>query len=251
MIWQLDDVDRRLKGVCPIEYHPEISSTNDRALALAREDATRTALIVAEYQTAGRGRRGAPWVAPAGTSILASLLVPVEKMPPPGHLAILTGVSVAQGIKQFGVDAKIKWPNDIMVADRKVCGILVETVGQAVVIGFGINYSVPDDAFPPELRDRAGSLHRLTGQSFSREDVLAQVVHTLLENFLRVRQGGITKLLLPWNQLNWLMRRSVRVSGPLGVVDGDGLFINVRGQFDVFKDHGVVPMPLSSMVEVR
>lgn len=245
------DLIRELLNPCPaIEYYEEIASTNERAMQLAREGAAGPVLIAAEYQTAGRGRRGAPWVAPAGTSVLCSYLMHLPTPVPPHHLAILSGLAVASGLNELGIDARIKWPNDIIVRNRKVGGILVETVNDAVVIGVGVNCEVPNEAFPADCRVSAGSLHTLAeGNYLSRESVLVRVIWGVEATLDLYLQHGIINLLTPWNHLNWLKKRRIRVSGPMGVVEGDGLFLNARLQFDVFKDHGVVPMPLSSTVE--
>ncbi|HEY3418448.1 MAG TPA: biotin--[acetyl-CoA-carboxylase] ligase [Armatimonadota bacterium] len=247
---QLDELRRRLGGAYHIEHFAEIASTNTYALQCAHDGAPAGTLIVADYQSTGHGRRGAPWHAPAGTSVLCSLLLRPSIPLPPHQLAILTGVGAAHGLRELDIPARIKWPNDLMLADRKVGGILVETVGDAVIIGVGINCAVDD--FPEELRERAGSLHALAGKHIVRQDVLAAVVTGLTEALTKVEAGGIVKVLIEWNKLNWFTRRKVRVSGPLGAVDGDGLFLDGHKLvFHVFKDCGVVPMPLSSTVEAR
>jgi BirA family biotin operon repressor/biotin-[acetyl-CoA-carboxylase] ligase len=235
----------------PVHYFPDIGSTNDVALQLARDGAPAGTLVCTDFQTAGRGRRGAAWTAPAGTSVLASLLLRPATTLPPAHLAILTGVGAANGLRKLDISAQIKWPNDLMVKNRKVGGILVETVEGAVVVGFGINCAIPPEAFPEELRARAGSLDALTDRPIVREDVLLSVAHDLADALARVEAGGIIKVLLEWNAMNWLRRRQVRVTGPLGVVEGDGLFLDGHKLvFHVFNNGGVVHMPLSSAVEV-
>lgn len=250
MTLQIDDIRQLLGGDYTIEYHDELSSTNDRAMELARAGAPAGTLVTTDFQTAGRGRRGAVWTALAGSSVLCSLLLRPSVTIPTHHLAILSGVGVANGLRAFGIEAKIKWPNDIMVEDRKVAGILVETTGDAVVIGFGINCTV--ECFPEEIQHRAGSLHALTGRAISREQVLVSVVQSIADAMARVEAGGIIKVLIEWNKMNWLSRRKVRVTGPMGAVDGDGLFLDGRKLvFHVFKDCGVAAMPLSSTVEAR
>jgi len=242
----------RLHDCYQVEYHAEIVSTNDRALEYARHgDATRR-LIIADYQTAGRGRRGAIWTAPPGSSLLFSCVLPLAQPLPPHQLAILTGVGLANGLQGAGMPVKIKWPNDLMYEDRKIGGILVETVGAVLVVGCGINCHVPSEAFPEAIRARAGSLHALAPAIFTRENLLVALIDGLEGALTRAEDGGIIKLLYAWNTMNWLARRKVRVTGPLGSVDGDGLFLNgQRLVFHVFKDHGVVAMPLSSTVEAR
>jgi len=248
----ISEVRRRLGDAYNIIYLPETTSTNDVAMQLAREETPAGTLVCTDFQTAGRGRRGAPWVAPAESSMLCSLLMRPAEALPMSHLAILTGVGVANGLKRLEIPVRIKWPNDLMVRDRKVGGILVETIPGAVVIGVGINCTVPEAAFPAELHKRAGSLQHLTGKVIRCEEVLVAVVEELQSALARVKAGGIIKVLYEWNMFNWLKHRKIRVSGPLGQVDGDGLFLDGRKLvFHVFKDAGIVTMPLSSTVEVR
>lgn len=252
MTLDLTKITQQLGKGFSLEYHPELASTNDRALELARAGASHGTVVVTDFQTAGRGRRGAVWSAPAGSSALFSVLLRPAVPIPTHHLAILSGVGAVEGLQTLGISAKIKWPNDVMVEDRKVAGILIETTGDAVVIGCGINCTVPEEAFPAEIRQRAGSLHTLTDTTIQREAVLAAVLTGFCEALSRVEAGGIIKVLYAWNSANWLSRRKVRVSGPMGVVEGDGLFLDGRKLiFHVFKDCGVVPMPLSSAVEAR
>jgi BirA family biotin operon repressor/biotin-[acetyl-CoA-carboxylase] ligase len=130
-----------------------IDSTNRRARELAAAGAPHGTLVTAAEQSAGRGRQGRTWTAPLGRAILASLLV----RDPPSLLPLATGAAVAE---VAGDHALLKWPNDVLVAGRKVAGILVEGRPQEgwAVVGIGLNVAVRPEDFPPELRDRAGSL---------------------------------------------------------------------------------------------
>ncbi len=252
MSLNLSQLQQQLGSVYTVQYHPETTSTNDLALALARGGAPAGTVVCTDFQTAGRGRRGAVWCAPAETSVLCSVILRPQVKQPPHHLAILTGVGAAEGLHSLEISAKIKWPNDLMLAERKVGGILVETTGDAVVVGMGINCQVPQEAFPEEVQARAGSLHTLCEREIDREAVLASVIRGVGEALARVEAGGILKVLASWNTHNWLARRNVRVTGPLGSVEGDGLFLDGRRiVFHVFKDFATIEMPLSSHVEAR
>jgi biotin-(acetyl-CoA carboxylase) ligase len=130
-----------------------------------------------------------------------------------------------------------------------VAGILVETHENSVVVGVGVNCRVPEEAFPAEFRDRAGSLDTLAGWDGAREDVLAAVARRLL-GFIIGAEVTLPGAVLRWNELNAHRRQRVRVSGPLGVVEGDGLFLDARQlHFHVFTPRGFTVMPLSSTVE--
>ena len=128
-------------------------STNDRARALAQAGAPRGTLVTAAQQSAGRGRQGRAWSAPAGRALLCSLIVGE----PAPLMSLAAGVAVAETV---GPAARVKWPNDVLLDGRKVAGILVEGRPQEhwAVIGIGVNVAVRQTDFPPELRHRAGTL---------------------------------------------------------------------------------------------
>jgi BirA family transcriptional regulator, biotin operon repressor / biotin---[acetyl-CoA-carboxylase] ligase len=128
-------------------------STNAHARELAARGAPHGTLVTAGEQSAGRGRQGRTWVAPPGRALLCSLLV----RQPPRLLPLAAGVAVAEVV---GPEARLKWPNDVLVRGRKVSGILVEGRPQErwAVVGIGLNVAVQDDDFPSELRDVAGTL---------------------------------------------------------------------------------------------
>jgi BirA family biotin operon repressor/biotin-[acetyl-CoA-carboxylase] ligase len=128
-------------------------STNTRARELAVAGAPHGTLVTAAEQSAGRGRQGRTWTAPAGRALLCSVVV---RRPPP-LLSLLAGVATAEAV---GTQARLKWPNDVHVNGRKVAGILVEGRPQEgwAIVGVGINVAVRPEEFPPELADSAGTL---------------------------------------------------------------------------------------------
>lgn len=128
-------------------------STNTRARELAAAGAPHGMLVTASEQSTGRGRQGRTWTAPAGSSLLCSVVV----RDPPPLVSLVAGVATAEAV---GPEARLKWPNDVYVNRRKVAGILVEGRPQEGwgVIGVGVNVAVAPDAFGPELADRAGTL---------------------------------------------------------------------------------------------
>ena len=128
-------------------------STNTRARELAAAGAPHGTLVTAAEQSAGRGRQGRTWTAPAGRALLCSVVV---RQPPP-LLSLLAGVATADAV---GPQARLKWPNDVHVNGRKVAGILVEGRPQEGwgIVGVGINVAVRPEEFPPELADSAGTL---------------------------------------------------------------------------------------------
>jgi BirA family biotin operon repressor/biotin-[acetyl-CoA-carboxylase] ligase len=128
-------------------------STSTRARELAAAGAPHGTLVTAAEQSAGRGRQGRSWAAPAGRSLLCSVVI----RDPPPLLSLLAGVATAEAV---GPEARLKWPNDVYLERRKVAGILVEGRPQEGwgIIGVGVNVAVAPEAFPRELADRAGTL---------------------------------------------------------------------------------------------
>ena len=149
----------------------EIDSTNRYLLDLAREGAPEGVVAVADSQTAGRGRLGRSWVAPPGASLLVSVLLRPSLPPERAHLVTLACglAAVATARSLAGADALLKWPNDVVVSDRKLAGILGERTGDAVVVGMGLN--VHWDEFPPEIASIATALN-IVGHAVSRDAVL-------------------------------------------------------------------------------
>jgi BirA family biotin operon repressor/biotin-[acetyl-CoA-carboxylase] ligase len=166
---------------CPIEYHAELASTQDRARELAAGGAG-PSVVVADHQTAGQGTRGRSWQAPAGTSLLASWLIrpaPAE----PGLFALLAGVAVARALERLGISgASLKWPNDVEAGQKKVAGALAHATtdgeGGSLVLGIGVNVHQRLDGFPPELRANATSL-ALAGHTVDRLALLVDLTREL------------------------------------------------------------------------
>ena len=157
-----------------------VGSTNDVAARGAGSIANEGLVVLAEEQTAGRGRRGRAWTAPAGSSLLMSvLLFPPEPTADPGWLTALAALAVVEVVAAWsGRDARIKWPNDVRVDGRKIAGILVER-GPGAVIGIGLNVNIRLDQFPDELRDSATSLRILTGARVDRSELARALIERL------------------------------------------------------------------------
>jgi BirA family biotin operon repressor/biotin-[acetyl-CoA-carboxylase] ligase len=176
----------------------QTGSTNDHARTLALAGAPHGTLVTADVQSAGRGRQGRAWTAPAGRALLASLLL----RDPPPLLSLAAAVAVARAC---GPGAQIKWPNDVLVDGRKVAGILVEARPQHgwAVLGVGINVAVQVEDLPAELRGRAGTLGRSPGD---REAVLTDLL-AALEDVLALPGGAVLER---WREQDALLGREVR-----------------------------------------
>ncbi len=187
----------------------ELGSTNDELGRLAAEGAEEGTLVIAEYQTAGRGRRGRVWHSPPGTGLWCSLLVR-----PPAALALslvplLLGTAIAQSIRAVaGVPAQLKWPNDVLLAGLKVAGILCEQSKGGLVAGFGIN--VNQELFPPEL-PAATSILLQRGVPTDRSLLLGAILEEAERLYLDICTTGPTSLLAAATALLSTLGRQVEV----------------------------------------
>lgn len=199
-----------------IEWHDTLGSTNDRARELAIQGVPNGFVVGTDAQTAGRGRKGSTWLSEPGNGLAMSIVVrpswPLERW---GWISLTAGLAVAETLTEWGLAPKIKWPNDVLIEGRKICGILIETVGTAAVIGIGIN--VNEREFPPDLN--ATSLGLETGEICSRESVLGEVWTRLLE-----RLEGEPEVVAEraWELLAWRGEEVVMASGQQGRIRGFG-----------------------------
>jgi BirA family biotin operon repressor/biotin-[acetyl-CoA-carboxylase] ligase len=174
------DVELRLAGTRfhEIRWFTGIDSTNRYLLAESAQGCREGLVAVADEQTAGRGRLGRSWTAAPGAALLVSVLLRPDLAPERVHLVTLAaGVAAAEAVAEVaGFDARLKWPNDLVVDDRKLAGILAEAAPTgsggtgAVVVGMGLNIS--SDAFPPEIAEIATACDRHTGVAVDRETLL-------------------------------------------------------------------------------
>lgn len=158
-----------------VHFAREADSTNLWIKRLAKEGASEGTLALAEFQSAGRGRLGRSWEVPEGTSVMMSILLRPKFEPQYAPtLTLVMGMAVAKAVKNLGFDVSIKWPNDVVVSHKKICGILTEMGVRDgkidyAVIGVGINVNIRE--FPEEMADKATSLYLESGREFDRSQI--------------------------------------------------------------------------------
>ena len=158
-----------------VHFAKETDSTNLWIKRLAKEGAPQGTLALAEFQSAGRGRLGRSWEVPEGTSVMMSILLRPEFEPQYAPmLTLVMGMAVAKAVKLLGFEVSIKWPNDVVVSHKKICGILTEMGVRDgkidyAVIGVGINVNIRE--FPAEMEDKATSLYLESGREFDRSQI--------------------------------------------------------------------------------
>jgi BirA family biotin operon repressor/biotin-[acetyl-CoA-carboxylase] ligase len=226
---------------CEVRWYPEVPSTNDIAAAWADHGAPEGCLVVADGQSAGRGRQGRDWASPAGAGLYVStVLRPAEHVLP--LLTIAAGVGLADGIHaSTGLAPDLKWPNDLFINGRKVAGVLAEatssSTGTWVVLGFGINVSVA--AYPPEVTDLATSLAGEAGVPVVRGHVLAECLSGLAHRYQDLVDGRRRSVLDGWrNRATAMTGRRVQWSEAGGTREGVADGIDDAGALVVRTDVG-------------
>jgi BirA family biotin operon repressor/biotin-[acetyl-CoA-carboxylase] ligase len=233
----------------PLLYFPTIGSTNDIAVARsARALADRSAsaqrpdglVVVADEQTAGRGRRGHAWFSPPGSGLYASVvLAPATARVDPLRATLLltlaAGVALAEGIHAAtSLSVSLKWPNDLLVGRRKLGGILAEATDGRVVVGYGIN--VAEAAFPPELHDRATSLEPELGRPVDRYHVLVETLAALSRRYEDLLDGRFDAILDAWRRhapaasgarVTWTTMEGAQSGVTAGIDDQGALLVQV------------------------
>ena len=230
------------------------TQTYGKELAL-REDVHGT-LIVADTQSAGKGRRGRIWQSPKGSTISMSLCL--EPKICPEHAAGLTlvmAMAVAEGIFELTeMDCQIKWPNDIVLNGKKICGILTELIfkeaGYAVIIGTGINVST--ETFPDEIKETATSLYKESGELIPRSKIIAGIMAALEEYYeIFMKTEDMSGLIEVYNERLVNLGNEVCILDPKGEFRGISTGINEAGGLMVRLEDGSETEVISGEVSVR
>lgn len=206
-----------------IHHYHRVGSTNNVLKEMAEKGAPEGTVVVAELQEEGRGRMGRHWSSPEGKGIYLSLLLrPAVSPQYTSPLTLLAAVAACGGISSVlpRLSPGIKWPNDLLIGGRKVCGILCEIKAEIdlvhyLVAGIGINVNMALEDFPPELQHAATSLRlENEGAAVSRLAVAAGVLHHFDELYTAYLQEGAASVMARWREYNITLGRSVKVQGP-------------------------------------
>jgi BirA family biotin operon repressor/biotin-[acetyl-CoA-carboxylase] ligase len=222
-------------------YFSEVSSTNDELKKIAAQEPEGT-LILAEVQVGGRGRMARKWHSPFGGLWVSLSLKPKMAPSEAPKLTLMTAVAVTKAIREFtGLNAVIKWPNDVLVAGRKVAGILTEMAAEAdridyLVFGIGINLNLKLADLPVSLRKEAGSLMAEYGAPIPRADFLAYLLKVLEDEYEYLLESGFGKLLQEWREYDGTRGRRVQIETPEGKIEGVAQGIDDEGSLIVEVD---------------
>lgn len=221
-------------------YFDTIDSTNTKAQELAEKGYPSGTLVVADKQESGKGRRGRSWVSPSGTGIFMTLMIKPDINPNNASmLTLVAALAVAKAITSVtGEEALIKWPNDIVINGKKVCGILTEMNAQFdyinhIVVGIGIN--VHNESFPEEISQMASSLMiEAGGKRFHRAQIIAETMsyfEQYYDTFLKTQD--LSALVREYDELLVNRNKSVRVLDPKEPFDGKAMGITPKGELIV------------------
>lgn len=205
-----------------------VNSTNRLALTLAVEQqAPEGTLVIAETQTAGRGRRDRRWHSPKGRAICASLILRPKFAAPLAQLPTLLASAAAAAAVQhlYRLPARVKWPNDIQLNGRKLGGILTESALRGpriehLVVGIGLNCNVLADDWPEQLRPKATSLALELGHPVERPQLLVQILSILGRDYARCQAGEYEAAMRGWQTLNETLGQRVTLELPTGTLQG-------------------------------
>ena len=238
-----------------VHFARETDSTNLWIKRLAKEGAPEGTLALAEFQSAGRGRLGRSWEVPEGTSVMMSILLRPKFEPQYAPtLTLVMGMAVAKAVKKLGFDVSIKWPNDVVVSHKKICGILTEMGVRDgkidyAVIGVGINVNIRE--FPEEMADKATSLYLESGKEFDRSQIPGLVMEAFEEYYekfaatcdLSGLKAEYESILANYNQSVRVLAKEPYEGVARGITDG--------GELLVEKTDGTIVAVSAGEVSVR
>ena len=239
-------------------FHKEITgSTNQDIKELAMSGATQGTVVCADMQTAGRGRRGRSWLSNKGDGLLFSLLLRPDIAPDKvSQITLLMALAVAKVLrKTYAFDARIKWPNDILVNGKKTTGILTEMIAeenriQALLIGIGINVNQEQADFPDALQTIATSVAIEEGQQVDRVQLVAKVLDFLEHYGDHYVKHGFPLIKKLWEESSCTIGSQVRATTLREVVEGEAIAITDSGVLEIRQANGEIKGVYSADIEI-
>ncbi len=228
-----------------IHAYQTLQSTNQTALQLASQGARNGTIVVAEQQTAGRGRLGRSWLSPSGLGIYITIILkPQFKTEQASGITLMTGLIVATTIEeQTGLPLAIKWPNDLLINGHKVCGILSEISAdrekiEHLVVGIGININQSVADFPDDLRTTATSLQIATGRYINRVQLLQKLLLNFEKGYLLFMQSGLSPFLDQIKTKSSLIGQHIQIGYGEKSIEGIATDISTSGSLIVTTQSG-------------
>ena len=241
-----------------IVFLHEATSTNDFAKELANYGADEGTVVLAENQSAGKGRLGRVWLSPRGGLYFSIILKPKIKISDAVKLVFVASLAVAESIRNlYGLKVETKWPNDVLVDGKKVCGILAETssIGERlkfVVLGVGVNANFNvKEAFPKELQESATSLQDMLGRKVEIEKLFKKLLERLERLYTLFLKNGFTQILEKWKKFAGFLGHRVEVLSDNQKWIGLALNVEEDGSLSLKLEDGTVKRFLFGDVTLR
>jgi len=241
-----------------IRVFQETTSTNDVADKLGRDGVKEGVVVFAESQTKGRGRLGRNWLSSQGKGLWFSVLLRPPLTPQAAtQLTIASATALARALKSAAsIRCEIKWPNDILVKDRKLCGILTEMSAELdkinyLVLGIGVNVNFAANDFPAELRPIATSLAIESGRKFKRAEVAATILRELDRDYHRLKCGDFQAVADEWEENCATLGRNVEIASGSRVIHGRAESLDPEGALLVRTQHGHLERIIGGDVTLR
>jgi BirA family biotin operon repressor/biotin-[acetyl-CoA-carboxylase] ligase len=227
-----------------IHHFPILDSTNDYLKVEAGKGAQEGLVVLSEVQRSGKGRVGRLWFSPAGGVWLSILLRPkIDPLHAP-KITLMAGVVVAKTIHElYGLNAKLKWPNDVLINGKKVCGILTEMSSDRhnidyIVVGIGINANLKLSAFPNKLHNSVTSLMLETGHDIQRLDLLIELLNSFDELYLKFKKQMFGSTIHAWKKLSDTLGRTVEVATETDIIIGQAVNLGSNGELVIERENG-------------
>lgn len=241
-----------------VYVYDSLDSTNDMAKKMASQGAEEGTIITAERQLKGKGRLGRSWVSDPGAGIWFSVVFrPQIKPYHASRLTFVIAVAVCKALrKSTGLPIMIKWPNDLLLEKKKICGILTELSAEIdqinyIVAGIGVNVNQGKEDFPPEIRDTAGSLAGLSGHTYRRTPILTAILKELEEHYLMFLKGEFPQIVNLWREMSCTLGNEVYVSSKEEQFFGFALDVNEEGHLLVKTKDGKIRQVMAGDVSLR
>lgn len=240
-----------------ILYFDSIDSTNKKAkeLALVEKEGT---IIVAEEQSEGKGRLGRAWVSPKGKGIWMSIILKPQISPMKvSRITLLGAAAVSSALERMGIESSIKWPNDILIQDKKISGILTEMSGEMdmvnyIIMGIGINVNLGERDIPEDLRDKATSIKISVGKEINRKKLMANILNKFEELYMEFRdKDDISQTIEICRKHSALIGKEIKIIKGEELRFGRAIDLDEEGQLVVEFQDGVVERIYSGEVSIR
>ncbi|MBI5253742.1 MAG: biotin--[acetyl-CoA-carboxylase] ligase [Euryarchaeota archaeon] len=228
-----------------IEHFSEVDSTNDVAKRLAIEGAPEGTVVISEIQKKGRGRKGREWFSPKGGVWMSIILRPKMSPSQAAPLTLIAGLAVAKTLSElYNLKCKLKWPNDVLINEKKVCGVLTEISAgidriDYIVAGIGINANIDIDSFPGEFRGVATTIKNELNKEILRDELVEQLLEEFEKLYKIFQKQGFSKLKEEWKKSASTIGRKVRIITDRRTIEGIARDLGENGELFVETQEGI------------